>query len=63
MRLIHHEGAAMSFWFHRKDKQGRMQMYSVSVPTLAFVAIIGFALAFLLPLLQWLRMVIWGGAG
>jgi len=45
----------MSLWFRRRDKQGAVHWYSVSVPWLPVVAIIGLALALLLTLFEWLR--------
>jgi hypothetical protein len=45
----------MSFWFRRKHKQGRVYWYSVSVPVLWAIAVLGVILALILPILQWLR--------
>ena len=45
----------MSFWFRRKDKQGRLHYFSVTIPLLAVIALLGPLLAFFLPVLQWLR--------
>jgi hypothetical protein len=48
----------MSFWLRRRDKQGRVYWYSVSVLTLfAFfvIALLGLILALILPILHWLR--------
>jgi hypothetical protein len=46
----------MSFWLRRRDKQGRVYWYSVSVPYLVVIAVLGIILALVLPILQWL----WG---
>ena len=45
----------MSFWFRRKDEQGRLHYFSVTIPLIVVVAILGLLLAFFLPLLQRLR--------
>jgi hypothetical protein len=45
----------MSFWFRRKDKQGRLHYFSVTIPLLVVVVVFGVLLAYLMPAMQWLR--------
>jgi hypothetical protein len=41
----------MSLWFRKRDKQGRLHYFSVNIPLLLVVAVIGILLALLLPVL------------
>lgn len=46
----------MSFWFYGRRKGGRRKLYSISVPLLPIIAVIGILIALLLPLIRgWLR--------
>jgi hypothetical protein len=46
----------MSLWLRRKDREGRTQLYLVGIPWFfVAIAIVGVALVLLMPLLQWLR--------
>ncbi len=54
----------MSFWFRRKDPDGRIHIVSTEIVGLVLllaVAIVGVLLAILLPWAQWLRSWIQGG--
>ena len=42
----------MSLWFRRKDKQGRVHYFSISIPLMVIVALVGMGIALLLALLQ-----------
>jgi hypothetical protein len=42
----------MSFWFRRKDKQGRVHYYSVNVSVMVVIAVVGILIALPLPVLQ-----------
>ena len=44
----------MSFWFRRKDAEGRTHYLSVSAPLLFCVAIVGILVALLSSLVGWL---------
>jgi hypothetical protein len=41
----------MSLWFRKRDKQGRLYYFSVNIPFLFAVAVMGILLALLLPVL------------
>lgn len=45
----------MSFWFRRRDKEGRVHWYAVDVPLLVVITLIGIVTALLLSLVAWLR--------
>jgi hypothetical protein len=45
----------MSLWFRKRDKQGRLYYFSVDIPLLFVVAVIGILVALLLPVLARLR--------
>jgi len=45
----------MSFWFRKRDKEGRVHYFSVTIPFLVAVVLFGILVAFFLPWLQWLR--------
>jgi len=54
----------MSFWFRRKDPEGRTHIISTDIFGVAFalvLVIVGILLALLLPWVQWLRSWIQGG--
>jgi hypothetical protein len=42
----------MSFWFYRRNKDGRRSIYSVSVPLFPVIALIGVLVALVLPLIH-----------
>ena len=48
----------MSVWLHWKDQQGRIHYLSVSVPLMVIVAIWGMMIALMLPLVYWLRSLL-----
>jgi hypothetical protein len=45
----------MSIWFFGRRRQGRRWLYSVEIPYMLLPLLLALAMAFLLPLLAWLR--------
>jgi len=46
----------MSFWFHRRDNNGRLHLFSVSIPSGCFMCMIGFIVVMIaITAKQWLR--------
>jgi hypothetical protein len=50
--LQHGYTVTMSFWLYSPKKAGRRKLYSVSLPLLPFIALIGLLVALVLPLIH-----------